>query len=89
MKFEISSEVLSQEVNGETVLLDLRSENYFGLDRTATRIWQLLAEHGHVEEVRRVMLEEFDVAPDELGRDLQEHLRQLEEAGLITRVQSP
>ena len=28
----LSPEVISQEVSGETVLLDLQSEHYFGLD---------------------------------------------------------
>jgi len=37
-------DVLSQEVDGETVLLNLNSENYFGLDEIGTRIWQLLQE---------------------------------------------
>ena len=35
-----SPNVISQEVSGETVLLDLDSEHYFGLDSVGTRIWQ-------------------------------------------------
>ena len=82
---EISPEVLCQEVSGEMVLLDLKSESYFGLDVTGARIWQLLQEHGRVSEVHRRMLEEFDVDKDTLGKDLQEHLDTLLAAGLITR----
>ena len=41
----LSPEVISQEVSGETVLLDLQSENYFGLDEVGTRIWQLINEN--------------------------------------------
>ena len=37
-----SPEVISQEVSGETVLLDLESESYYGLDAVGTRIWQLI-----------------------------------------------
>ena len=40
-RFSISSEVLSQEVNGETVLLDLEGECYFGLNEVGTRIWRV------------------------------------------------
>jgi hypothetical protein len=39
---KISKEVLSQELAGETVLLDMASEGYFGLDAVGTRVWQLL-----------------------------------------------
>ncbi|MBT6125779.1 MAG: PqqD family protein, partial [Halieaceae bacterium] len=38
----LSPDVISQEVSGETVLLDLNSEHYFGLDEVGTRIWQLI-----------------------------------------------
>jgi hypothetical protein len=34
----ISDKALSQEVNGETVILDLDSESYFGLDEVGTHI---------------------------------------------------
>ena len=39
-KIQISPDVLSQEVNGETVLLDLEGESYFGLNEVGTRVWQ-------------------------------------------------
>jgi hypothetical protein len=44
MSISISKDVLTQELQDETVLLDLDSENYFGLDSVGTRIWQLLNE---------------------------------------------
>ena len=43
---EISPEALFQELDGETVLLNLQSERYYGLDDVGTRMWQLLAENG-------------------------------------------
>lgn len=86
MKVEISPDVLSQEISGETVLLDLKSEGYFGLDITATRIWQLLNEHKSLEEVHSTLLAEFDVDPEVLIADLQQHLKELEAAGLIRMV---
>ena len=32
--------VFAQEVDGEMVLLDMESENYFGLDEVGTSIWK-------------------------------------------------
>ena len=40
--FQLSPDVLFQEVSGEMVLLDLNSEQYFGLDEIGARIWSLL-----------------------------------------------
>lgn len=80
----VSSEVLSQEVSGETVLLDMESESYFGLDEVGTRIWQLLQEKDGLQAVFDAILSEYDVEADRLESDLEELLSRLEGAGLVT-----
>ena len=80
----ISKEVLSQEVSGETVLLDLQSESYFGLDAVGTRIWQLLQEKGRLQQVFDTMLEEYEVDEKQLQKDLNELLEKLIDEELIT-----
>jgi hypothetical protein len=80
----ISEQALSQEVNGETVILDLKSESYFGLDEVGTRIWQLLQEHGDVKKTFDTMLEEFDVDADTLASDMKNLIDDLTEKGLIS-----
>ena len=82
-KITISEEALSQEVNGETVILDLKSESYFGLDEVGTRIWQLLQEHGDVRKTFDVMLDEFDVEEDQLENDMSALLDEMLEKGLL------
>lgn len=81
---EISSEVLTQEVGGETVILDLKTESYFGLDEVGTRIWQLLQEQKDIQTITATMLNEYDVKEDQLGKDIQNLLNKLNKAGLIT-----
>ena len=83
-KITLSPEVLSQEVTGETVLLDLNSESYFGLDEVGTRIWQLLQENNDLRSVFDTMLEEYDVTPEQLESDLDELVGKLTEAGLVS-----
>ena len=83
-KITISEEALSQEVNGETVILDLKSESYFGLDEVGTRVWQLLQENGDVQKVFDAMLEEFDVDADTLASDMKNLIDDLIEKGLIS-----
>ena len=83
-KITISEEALSQEVNGETVILDLQSESYFGLDEVGTRIWQLLQEHGETKKVFDVMLDEFDVDADTLASDMKNLIDHLVDKGLIS-----
>lgn len=86
MKIEISKDVLFQEVGGETVLLDLGSEQYFGLDAVGTRIWQLIGEGAAPPAVVDVLLDEYEVDRATLERDVAELLGRLREAGLIRIV---
>ena len=48
---EISSEVLTQEVGGETVILDLKTESYFGLNEVGTRIVPLEVPNYYQDEM--------------------------------------
>lgn len=82
-KFSIPEVVLFQEVSGETVLLDLDSESYFGLDEIGTRIWMLLNEGRGQGGIVDALLEEYEVERDTLEADVAELLGNLLEAGLI------
>jgi hypothetical protein len=85
-RVSIPDTVLFQEVSGESVLLDLASEQYFGLDEVGTRVWQLLGESRRLDEVYERLLREYEVEPDALTCDLWELLEALAEAGLIVML---
>lgn len=85
-RFNISNEVLSQEVNGETVLLDLEGESYFGLNEVGTRIWQLIQAETTIEDTLNILFEEYDVSRAQLESDVGELLDKLADAGLIARL---
>jgi len=82
-KFTLSPEVLMQELSGESVLLDLKSEQYFGLDAVGTRIWQLIEQDGDLINVFEQLLDEYEVEAEQLERDIIELVDQLLEAGLV------
>jgi len=83
-RFGISDEVLSQEVNGETVLLDLEGESYFGLNEVGTRIWQLIQSEQTVEETLNTLSDEYEVSRGQLELDVGELLDKLTDVGLIS-----
>jgi len=41
MRAVVPAHVLIRHLDGESVLLNLESERYFGLDATGTRMWEL------------------------------------------------
>jgi ornithine carbamoyltransferase len=63
--------VFAQEVDGEMVLLDMNTENYFGLDSVASDIWKLLQEGKTIEETYETLQEIYEVDPDVLKSDLE------------------
>jgi hypothetical protein len=68
-RVRVSSSTLSREVQGQTVLLQLDSGEYFGLDEVGTRIWQLIAADGDLDAARRTLLDEYDVDAAILAAD--------------------
>ena len=83
LEARLSPDVLFRELAGEAVLLDLKSQRYFGLDEVGTRVWQLLGEEVRLEAVRETMLAEFEVDEAQLTRELEVFVDELAEAGLI------
>jgi hypothetical protein len=88
-RLRLSAQVMMQNLGEESILLDLRSENYFGLNRVATRAWQLLKESGDAADVYGRLLEEFDVEPARVAADLEALIQKLLDAGLIERDLTP
>lgn len=85
----LSPDVISQEVSGETVLLDLRSECYFDLYSVGTRIWQLIRESGELRAIYNTLLEKYEVEEAKLQTDLEAVLTDASEQGLITLREAP
>ena len=82
-KVTFADTVFAQEVDGEMVLLDMNSENYFGLDEVGTAIWQAMQEKESLKEVFEVLLEQYEVEEDVLKKDLETFVEKLEESGLV------
>jgi hypothetical protein len=83
-KAVISEAVFAQNVDGEMVLLDMNSENYFGLDGVATDIWQLLSEGKTLEEMYSALIEMYEVEEVQLKEDLETFIQKLVDDGLVT-----
>ena len=79
--------VFAQEVDGEMVLLDMESENYFGLDEVGTAIWQAMQEKESLQEVFEVLMEQYEVDEEVLQQDLSDFVAKLLENGLVKVVE--
>ncbi len=82
-KITFADTVFAQEVDGEMVLLDMNSENYFGLDEVGTSIWQSIQENTDLSEVFKSLLVQYDVVEEVLENDLKVFVEKLQENGLV------
>ena len=79
----IPAEVMARSVGDETVLLDLSSGTYFGLDPVGARIWALMSEGMSLRTVCDVIQGEYDVTRDALEADVLRLLGELRAKGLV------
>src|SRR5258705_3544745 len=79
----ISPDVMIRRVGEESVLLDLKTERYLGLDDVSARFWDLLTSGGSVQSAYETLLNEFEVDPDRLRKDVDNFVQELSELGLV------
>lgn len=86
-KVIFTESVFAQLVDDEMVLLDMESENYFGLDEVGTSIWNAMQDNERLEDVFAVLLEQYDVGEEMLKKDLLNFVTKLVDNGLAKVVQ--
>ena len=86
---KVGDDVVFRELDGEGVILNLASGLYFGLDKTGTRMWRLIEEHGQLQAVLTALCDEYEAAPDAIERDLIALVSELTEKGLLDPYATP
>jgi len=79
----LSPDVIVRELAGESVVLDLSSGRYFGLNAVGTRVWQLIQEGQPVEGLIQAVMAEFDADARDVERDVIALLEDLKARGLV------
>lgn len=82
-KIVIPEDTLINMVDGEAVILSLKSERYFGLNKVGARMWTVLTTSASIQAAYDALLAEYNVEAERLRRDLNELLEKLLERGLI------
>ena len=80
---EVPKHVLVRFLEKESVLLNLETECYYGLDETGTRMWQMVTSAPSIDNAYAELLSEFDVVAEMLRQHLSELLGRLVDLGLL------
>ena len=81
--FVIPAPVMSRLVGDETVLMDLATGIYFGLDGVGKRIWETIAEGENLAAVIATIATEYEVEESRAQADVIEFVGELVDRGLL------
>jgi hypothetical protein len=81
---KICDDVVSRDLEGEAVILNLETGTYFGLNEVGTRIWTLIQEHESLSRVFEAITREYEVSPEALQGDLLRMVDELRTKGLVS-----
>ncbi|WP_263835243.1 PqqD family protein [Salinibacter sp.] len=77
------SQVVSTTIDDESVLLHLEAQQYYSLNETGHRIWQLLTRGRDAGAIAAALAEEWALSETEALRHVRSFLQELEEANLV------
>lgn len=82
-----SSDVVSTQLDDEeAVLLSLETQQYYSLNETGSRVWELLSDGQDIDAIAAAITEEWEVTEEDALNYVQSFLQELHEEGLVDEV---
>jgi hypothetical protein len=82
----VAPDVVHRTIGDEAVLLNLKTEQYLGLDPVGTRMWAVLQQSASIREAYDKLIDEYEVDAERLRADFDEFVGQLHAHGLVELV---
>lgn len=82
----VARHVSFNRIEGDIVLLDARQGKYFGLDETASLIWEVVAETGSRDRAVEAILKHYEIDAATARRDVDETIELWTGQRLLERV---
>ena len=83
MRVTSPKHVLVRTFENESVLLNLDSESYHGLDDVGTRMWEALTSSENIEAAYQKLLADYEVDTSQLRQDLDDFVAKMVQRGLL------
>lgn len=80
------SQIMTADMDGSTVMMDIATGKYYNLGQTGGRIWELLEEPMSVAALVDRLTGEYDVSRQQCLEQTLPFLRSLAERGLLTEA---
>ena len=85
-RVRVPDDVLISNLQEESVILNLDSERYYGLDNVGTRFLSVLNTADSIEAAYELLRDEYDVDAHSLRQDLLELVEDLVGQGILIRA---
>lgn len=85
-RFAVRDDLVVEEIDDEYLVLDLRGNEYFGLNPVARLIWEALDGDATFGEVVEQICEAFEVERERAEADAAAFIEDAVSAGLVERV---
>ena len=81
----INPDAVGRRLDDRSVVVNLQTNRIYELNSTASVLWELLDEGVAAGDLEGAMRERYDGAPDAVRRQIDDTLRTLSDAGLLTQ----
>ena len=85
-RLRASSTVTSQQIGDEAVLIDLRTNEIYEMNRTASRMWKLIGDGRSLDEIEQQLEAEFEIDAKDLRDEIDSFLSTLLSAKLVEQI---
>ena len=79
--------VVHRELAAETVLLNVETGHYFGMDEIGTRFFKVVSESASLESAEAILAAEYEGTPEQIRDDMVQFCAELVSLGLIELVE--
>ncbi|SDD55535.1 Coenzyme PQQ synthesis protein D (PqqD) [Paenibacillus sp. CF095] len=83
MNYTIDSNVIYVEMDGQSILLNMESSQYYALDQVGTFIWNLMKDGRTLNEMEQEILLAYDITEQQVKNDLKIYIDELCRVGII------
>jgi Coenzyme PQQ synthesis protein D (PqqD) len=81
--FAISPELMHETIEGETIMINGATGNYYSLDPIASEVWQGIELGASVADIVAFLVERYGVSRADVETEVLEFVRELEQEGLV------
>ncbi|MGF1524565.1 MAG: PqqD family protein [Leptolyngbyaceae cyanobacterium] len=83
MLVKAAPDQVCSDLNGEIVILNLKSGTYYGLNATGAFVWHQIQEPKTIKQLQTALLDEYEVEAAVCHRDLESLIQELQAQNLI------